>query len=666
MGPTDQASQSSDHTEISQWRRKTLDLLYRIAILCASIEMIFLVLFVEENQEYFSSIWLFSLVYVGVIVLTFFKTIPFRIRAYGLVALVYLAGATDIFSTGLSGDGRIFLIAAPVVALLISGTRACTSTTVLSLVTFTLAGLVSNIQGVPVQLVPKEIPIQIETWLSSGILFATVLIGLVTLVWQFARLNMRTSIQNNRLATEGKSLREITHSLQVRETELQALLNAIGDQVLVVDLEGRILKNADGSFPFQDSVADAHRKNILRVFPQPQAAELLSQIQEALSSRQTRIVDYYQVENGAERWYSGTISPFEADKVVLVSRDITESIKTNSREREQRTLVNALKSAASLVNSTLELNEVLPRVLVAVCEVVPCDVANIMLLGERGRLSSIGQSSINVGQKFTDRLNQMTINDLQTLRTMKRSGRPLLIPDVTLYPAWVDILGDHQIRSYLGTPIIVKGKVVGFLTVQSIQPDFYHQEHVDRLQSFINLAGIAIENANLYRETQKLAISDELTGLYNRRGLMDIGRREVDRAKRFRHPLAVAILDIDNFKLINDTYGHLAGDQLLNQVADCCRASFREIDVIARYGGDEIVVLLIENDVDQAYMIADRFRETIAKRAFKTDSGSLKTTISIGVAGIDDKTDNLGQIIEKADRGLYLAKEAGRNQTIAV
>jgi diguanylate cyclase (GGDEF)-like protein len=529
-----------------------------------------------------------------------------------------------------------------------------------------LAGLATNIQDFPVQLIPIDTPVYPTTWFSSAIFFGMIQIGLVILVWQYTKLNTRTYQQNNRLVSEGKSLRDLTHSLQIREAELQALINAIGDQVLVVNKDGRILKKANSGFDDPVSTSKLGSKNIQKIIPNPHASEVLLQIQESLTSWQTRIVDYYQTVNGIERWYSGTISPFESDKVVLVSRDITESIQTYSREREQKTLANALKNAASLVNSSLELNEVLVRVLEAVCEVVPSDSANIILLGDHGRINCTGRSSLDNGQKYIDRLNEMSINDIQTLRTMKRSGRPLLIPDVTTYPAWLDILGDQQVRSYLGTPILVRGKVVGFLNLQSIQPDFYTQDQVDRLQSFINLAGIAIENANLYRETQKLAISDELTGLFNRRGLMDIGRREVDRAKRFHHSLSVAILDLDNFKQTNDTYGHKAGDQLLNQVADCCRANFRDIDVIARYGGDEIVVLLIENDIDQAFLIADRFRETIEKRAFKTDSGSLNSTISIGLAALDAKTETIGQIIEKADRGLYLAKEAGRNRTIAV
>jgi diguanylate cyclase (GGDEF)-like protein len=263
-------------------------------------------------------------------------------------------------------------------------------------------------------------------------------------------------------------------------------------------------------------------------------------------------------------------------------------------------------------------------------------------------------------------LNYLTINDFQTLRTMKRTGNPLLIPDIALYPAWSSLTGDTKTHSYLGCPIKIKGRVAGFLSLESMNPGFYSREHVEKLQSFVDLAATAVENAHLQQETQKMAISDELTALYNRRGLMDLGRREIDRARRFNHPLSVAIMDLDNFKSINDTYGHIAGDQLLNQVADVCRAGFREIDIIARYGGDEIVVLLIENDLNQAYQIANRFRETIANRVFRTDVGNISTTISIGVAELTKNMDNLTELIDTADRALYMAKEAGRNRIMTV
>ncbi len=648
--------------ELSVWRSKILDLLYIVASLCGTIEMAFLVIFFQKEEQYSPNLLVFGIFYFIILLLTIFKRIAYSIRAISLPFIVFLFGTADLLSTGLTGDGRILLLAAPVLALFLSGTRWCEIFTGLSLITFFIAGFTPYLDFLPIQFIPQETSITELTWISSGIIYATVLIGLVVMIWQFTRMNSRTALQNYRLESEGKKLREITGNLQIREAELQALLNAVGDQVMVIDNQGRIIKSTDGRSSMNGTVAEAHSKNILRILPQPQAAEVMAHIHESLELNQPKAIDYCLNENGRERWYSGLISPFEADKVVMVCRDITESIRSNSRERDHRILANALKSAASLVNSPLDINEVLTRVLAAVGEVVPVDAATIILLGERGKISSLGRSGLTGFQKKMDTLNHMTINDLQMLRTMKRTGQPLLIPDVTRYPAWVDLTNDHQIHSFLGCPIKIKGRVAGFLTLESIRPDFYSQDHVDKLQSFVDLAATAIENANLQRETQKMAISDELTSLFNRRGLMDLGRREVDRARRFHHPLSAAILDLDNFKAINDTYGHIAGDQLLNQIADCCRASFREIDIIGRYGGDEIVVLLIENDIDQAYQIADRFRQSIAGRVFHTDAGNLTTTVSIGIASLSDQIETLTQLIDQADRALYLAKEAGRNR----
>jgi len=662
----EQKQTGSHNSELALWRKKTIDLLYIIASLCATVEMGFLVGFFNTNEPYSINLIFYSVLYLLILLFAFFRKIGYSVRAVGLAVIVFCIGLVDLFSTGLSGDGRIFLIAAPVIALLMAGPRCSEILTVAGLILFFVAGFIPYLDFVPIQFIPQETTITEYTWLSSGILFGTIMIGLVTLVWQFARLGSRTSQQNNRLASEGKVLREIMSDLQTREAELQALLNAVGDQVLVIDQQGRILKSADGHTRSPAFLDDTRSKNILRILPRTQAADMLGQIQEALNRKQTRVMDYCVTENGQERWYSGTISPFETDKVVLVSRDITESIKSTSRERDQRALANALKNAASLLNSPLEIDEVLTRVLAVVSEVVSGDSACIILLGDRGRLSCLGRSGLITYQKKYEMLNQMTINELQTLRTMKRTGQPLVIPDINLYPAWVDLTGERPTRSFLGNPIKIKGKVTGFLTLESVQPDFFTQDQVDKLQSFVDLAATAIENANLQRETQKLAISDELTGLFNRRGLMDLGRREFDRARRFRHPLSAAIIDLDNFKTINDTYGHVAGDQLLNQIADCCRASFREIDIIARYGGDEIVVLLLENDTDQAFQIADRFRQMISNRVFRTEVGNLTTTVSIGIAALNDHMENLTQLIDQADRALYLAKEAGRNRIMSV
>jgi diguanylate cyclase (GGDEF)-like protein len=628
--------------------------------------MVFLYQYFQEYQTYSQNFPFYFCVFILTLIFTVFRTIDYRVRATGLTLITFLFGVLDLFSTGLSGDGRIFLIAAPVLALLLLGTIASEIVTLLSLLTYIIAGFTPYLDFVPIRFIPVEDAVSEYTWITSGIIFATILIGLVVLVWKFATLNYRTSMQNSLLTDESKSLRDLTEDLQAREMELQALLKAIGDKVRVIDNQGRILKTTEGHNRTAETIADSHRKNILRILPQPQASDVLEQINDALQFNQTRVIDYCVEEGGQERWYSGTISPFEDDKVVMVSRDITDSITSSSRERDQRTLANALKNAASLVNSPLDIDEVLIQVLAAVGEVIAVDVSSIILIGDRGRLSGVGRSGLPGFQKNMEALSNMTINDFQTLRTMKRTGNALVIPDIALYPAWAPLAGDTKTHSYLGCPINIKGKAAGFLSLESVKPGFYTPEHIDKLQSFVDLAATAIENAHLQQETQKMAISDELTALYNRRGLMDIGRREIDRARRFDHPLSVAIMDLDNFKSINDTYGHIAGDQLLNQVADACRAGFREIDIIARYGGDEIVVLLIENNLDQAYQIANRFRESIASRVFRTDVGNLTTTVSIGVAELGKNMDNLTELIDTADRALYMAKEAGRNRIMTV
>ncbi len=666
MDHSRQTQTGSDKNELASWRRKTLDLLYFVAVICGMIEMGFFISYFYSNPDYSLNLFAYSCAFALVFLLAFIRKIPYSIRAHGLAIITLGFGVLDLFSTGLSGDGRIFLLAAPVIALLVSGTRACEIITILSLISFITASFFPYLDFLPLRFIPQEEVIDNFTWISSGIIFSTVLIGLVTTIWKFTKISANTSQQNSRLVSEGKILRGITEYLQVREAEMQALLNAIGDKVLVIDQQGRIIHTADGADTTTHTVAENHRKNILRLLPRPQAAEVLAQIHDVLETHQTRVIDYSIPNNGSERWYSGTISPFEDDKVVMVTRDITESLHSNYREREQSALTNALKSTVSLVNSPMEINEVLTRILAAVGEVVPMDAATIILLGERGKLNCVGRSHLPGFAKKYEMMNRMTINEIQTLRTIKRTGQPLFIPDVTLYPAWRQLEEDNRTRSFLGCPINIKGRVAGFLTLDSIQSGFYNQSHIDKLQSFMDLAGTAIENANLQRETQKMAISDELTGLFNRRGLMDLGRREIDRAKRFHHPLSVVIMDLDNFKSINDTYGHIAGDQLLNQVADFCRASFRDIDIICRYGGDEIVVLLIENNAQQAFQIADRFRQSISSNVFRTDAGNLTTTVSIGIAELNDQIEDLTQLIDQADRALYLAKEGGRNRITTV
>jgi diguanylate cyclase (GGDEF)-like protein len=163
-------------------------------------------------------------------------------------------------------------------------------------------------------------------------------------------------------------------------------------------------------------------------------------------------------------------------------------------------------------------------------------------------------------------------------------------------------------------------------------------------------------------EVERLAFTDALTGLYNRRHLFLLADREFQRARRYQLPLSAMMLDIDEFKRVNDTYGHVIGDQVLQRVADCCRKELRGVDVIGRYGGDEFVALLPETGLSAACQVAERLRKTIAERVLDTKTGRVTVTVSLGVAVLDDEHLTPESLLDRADKALYIAKQNGRNR----
>ena len=163
-------------------------------------------------------------------------------------------------------------------------------------------------------------------------------------------------------------------------------------------------------------------------------------------------------------------------------------------------------------------------------------------------------------------------------------------------------------------------------------------------------------------EVERLAISDSLTSLYNRRHLFELADREFQRARRYRLPLSVMMVDIDEFKRVNDTYGHATGDQVLQGVAECCRKELRGVDVIGRYGGDEFVALLPETGVPAACQVAERLRNRIAEWVLDAKAGRVTVTVSLGVAVLEDEHTTPEFLLDRADQALYVAKQKGRNR----
>ena len=248
------------------------------------------------------------------------------------------------------------------------------------------------------------------------------------------------------------------------------------------------------------------------------------------------------------------------------------------------------------------------------------------------------------------------------------TGKPLYIEDLDEYEGVESIrFGDSQdVRSILAVPMILRDKVTGMLSVQSYQARAYTPEDMYLLEMLSAHAAIAVDNTRLFQEVQLLAITDPLTGANNRRELYELGEREFARSKRYKHPLSAMMVDIDRFKKVNDSYGHTTGDQVLVQLTERIRANIRDIDILGRYGGDEFAILLPNTELEPARQVAERLRTAIADFPFETEAGAIQITTSIGVSTLAGEVGSLEVLIDKADMGVYAAKDAGRNRVCLV
>jgi diguanylate cyclase (GGDEF)-like protein len=218
-------------------------------------------------------------------------------------------------------------------------------------------------------------------------------------------------------------------------------------------------------------------------------------------------------------------------------------------------------------------------------------------------------------------------------------------------------------RPMVAVPIEREHKLLGVLTVVDHEEGEFLRDDVETLAGLANQAGVAIENARLHLQVEQQAITDPLTGLANRRQFFDTLEREFERAQRFGTPLSLIMLDIDNFKQMNDVRGHLAGDAVLHGTAGTIEGLIREIDLAARYGGEEFGVLLPQTNLEGAKNLAERLREAVALRVVSFGDDQINgVTASFGVAsGPRTNADHL-DLVARADAALYRAKRAGKNR----
>jgi diguanylate cyclase (GGDEF)-like protein len=316
----------------------------------------------------------------------------------------------------------------------------------------------------------------------------------------------------------------------------------------------------------------------------------------------------------------------------------------------------ALFEIGKLIGSELEPGVLLSRIAELICQLIPARACSVMLLdADRSRLLARAAYGVR-----TERMQSLSFRIGEGVAGwVVEHGEPALIADVTTDPRFVVLPGNQTpIASMVCVPLLARGERVGVVTATGDRPGAFGTDHLELVQFVARTIALDIENVRLRR----VAVTDSLTGVYNREFLVQRLPQEIEAAVDCDRPLSVAMVDVDQFKTVNDHYGHHVGDAVLAEVARRLRTAIRAGDLLVRYGGEEFLAVLPRADAGRAWEVGERMRVRVSERAFHVGEGlALLLRVSVGVAQWRPG-ERMPRLIERADAALYGAKDRGRNR----
>jgi len=323
------------------------------------------------------------------------------------------------------------------------------------------------------------------------------------------------------------------------------------------------------------------------------------------------------------------------------------------------------------LTSTLDVREVLKIIMQKVNELLEPSSFSLLLLNEKdmtlkyeiqigknNSLNDLEDSRIKVGEGFAGWVAQ--------------DGKPILFPDPTKtlkYSLPPNVEPESAESSVICVPLKSKGKILGVIKLVNVMTigKLFGEEDLRTVQTIADYSAIAIENAKNFQRVQELTITDDLTSLYNSRYLHTLLDSEILRSKRYDKKFSMIFLDLDKFKEVNDTHGHIYGSTLLKETGQVILDNLRAVDIATRYGGDEFVVILPETEKENAILVAERLREAISSHIFLKNRGlNCQFTASFGVATFPTDADTKDNLIKLADEAMYKVKGRGRNGVEAI
>ena len=314
-------------------------------------------------------------------------------------------------------------------------------------------------------------------------------------------------------------------------------------------------------------------------------------------------------------------------------------------EQRERALAEALKDSMMVLSAVAEPQALLKKLLEILADRLECSVGCIWIKADD--LWNVAAVLGDAGDGLPREADTILLDEIAQPGTRRVSTAQQHAPLVTK---------EKYVR-WLGLAFAPGGTPLGAIVLAG---HMFDAAEINVAAAIVEQGAVAYERARLFSQVQALSVTDELTGLHNRRHFFELAEQQFDTSKRYQRPLAAVMADIDHFKSINDTRGHAVGDEVIREVARRLGQAVRATDIVGRYGGEEFVLLLPETD-DQAEILAERVRRSVGDTPIHTAVGDLPITVSLGVA-LRDEDFGVGALINRADMALYQAKNDGRNR----
>ena len=326
------------------------------------------------------------------------------------------------------------------------------------------------------------------------------------------------------------------------------------------------------------------------------------------------------------------------------------------------------EEVSKTLTSSLELNAILTKIMKKTKEMTKAEAWSILLVDEEtGELvfEKIEGKKAKETRKFRLKIGEGIAG------WVVQEGIPVVVPDVSRderFLGKIDKAIHFKTKSLMCVPIKSKDQVIGVLeVVNKTTGEPFTKEDLDLLMRLVDQTAIAVERASLHQKMAELAITDDLTKLFNTRYLNRTMETEIQRSTRYNTSVSLIFMDIDYFKLVNDHHGHLVGSKVLVEMGQLLIKNLRTIDIVARYGGDEFVIVLPQTPPNTAKQIAERIRKIIEQNIFlKKEGYSLKMTASFGVASYPDSAKSKEELLRLADEAMYKVKYQTRNAVYAM